>query len=97
MLCRWRLPSYLGFNGRSVQIRSVQQGPDIKESKLQVNGQSIYVGCSCSPRVDSWLIFSISAFTVGDNTTALHHFAVILDPLSEQAQKYTSLFEVFIA
>jgi hypothetical protein len=41
------------------------------------------------------LIFSISAFTIGDNTTALHHFAIILDPLSEQAQKYTSLFEVF--
>jgi hypothetical protein len=27
----------------------------------------------------------------------LHHFAVILDPLSEQAQRYTSLFEVFIS
>lgn len=40
-------------------------------------------------------IFSISTFTIGDNTSALHHFAVILDPLSEQAQKYTSLFEVF--
>jgi hypothetical protein len=26
----------------------------------------------------------------------LHHFAVILDPLSEQAQRYTSLFEVII-
>jgi UDP-glucose:glycoprotein glucosyltransferase len=34
-----------------------------------------------------------TAFTIGDNTTALHHFAVILDPLSEQAQRYTSLFE----
>ena len=36
-----------------------------------------------------------SAFSIGDTTTALHRFAVILDPLSEQAQKYTSLFEVF--
>ncbi|KAH9024388.1 UDP-glucose:glycoprotein glucosyltransferase-domain-containing protein [Lactarius pseudohatsudake] len=26
------------------------------------------------------------AFTIGDNTTALHRFVVILDPLSEQAQ-----------
>ncbi|KAI9428853.1 UDP-glucose:glycoprotein glucosyltransferase-domain-containing protein [Lactarius indigo] len=34
-----------------------------------------------------------TAFTIGDNTTALHRFVVILDPLSEQAQKYTSLFE----
>jgi len=34
-----------------------------------------------------------TAFTIGDNTTALHYFAIILDPLSEQAQKYTSLFE----
>ena len=37
----------------------------------------------------------VSAFTIGDTTTALHRFAVILDPLSEQAQKYASLFEVF--
>ena len=36
-----------------------------------------------------------SAFSIGDTATALHRFAVILDPLSEQAQKYTSLFEVF--
>jgi hypothetical protein len=41
------------------------------------------------------LRFSISSFTIGDNVTALLHFAVILDPLSEQAQRYTSLFEVF--
>ncbi|KAF8268079.1 UDP-glucose:Glycoprotein glucosyltransferase-domain-containing protein [Lactarius quietus] len=34
-----------------------------------------------------------TAFTVGDNTTALHRFVAILDPLSEQTQKYTSLFE----
>ncbi|KAI9511020.1 UDP-glucose:glycoprotein glucosyltransferase-domain-containing protein [Russula earlei] len=34
-----------------------------------------------------------TAFTVGNNASALHHFAVILDPLSDQAQRYTSLFE----
>jgi UDP-glucose:glycoprotein glucosyltransferase len=39
---------------------------------------------------------TISAFTLGDNATALHRFVVILDPLSEQAQKFTSLFEVFL-
>jgi len=36
----------------------------------------------------------ISELTIDDNETALHRFAVILDPLSEAAQKYTSLFEV---
>lgn len=41
------------------------------------------------------LLYISSAFSIGDTTTALHRFAVILDPLSEQAQKYTSLFEVF--
>ena len=82
-------------SGRSVPIRCLQQGPDIKESELQFHGQSIYVGGSHSPGVDQLPIFSISAFTIGDNTSALHHFAVILDPLSEQAQRYTSLFEVF--
>jgi UDP-glucose:glycoprotein glucosyltransferase len=41
------------------------------------------------------ILHTTSAFTIGDSATALHRFAVILDPLSEQAQKYTSLFEVF--
>ena len=35
-----------------------------------------------------------SSFTIGDNSTALYHFGVIVDPLSESAQKWTSLFEV---
>jgi UDP-glucose:glycoprotein glucosyltransferase len=51
------------------------------------------------PRVDCLAdlkLYPVSAFTVGDNTTALHRFVVILDPLSEQAQKYTSLFEVLL-
>lgn len=39
---------------------------------------------------------TISAFTVGDNSTALHRFVVVVDPLSEQAQRYTSLFEVLL-
>jgi UDP-glucose:glycoprotein glucosyltransferase len=46
----------------------------------------------------AWLtLYPVSAFTMGDNTTALHRFVVILDPLSEQAQKYTSLFEVLLS
>lgn len=31
---------------------------------------------------------------MGDRKTALHQFAVILDPLSEHAQRWVSLFEV---
>ncbi|THH10819.1 hypothetical protein EW146_g8252 [Bondarzewia mesenterica] len=34
-----------------------------------------------------------SGFEMGDNSTALYRFVVVLDPLSEQAQRYTSLFE----
>ncbi|KAI0063832.1 hypothetical protein BV25DRAFT_1801498 [Artomyces pyxidatus] len=34
-----------------------------------------------------------TSFEIGNRSTALHHFAVILDPLSEHAQRYTSLFE----
>ncbi len=34
------------------------------------------------------------AFSIGDNTTALYHFGVLVDPLSEAAQKWSSLFEV---
>ena len=33
-------------------------------------------------------------FEVGDNSTALYHVAVILDPLSEIAQRWSSLLEV---
>ncbi|RPD60390.1 glycosyltransferase family 24 protein [Lentinus tigrinus ALCF2SS1-7] len=34
-----------------------------------------------------------TAFSIGDNTTALYHFGVLVDPLSEAAQKWSSLFE----
>ncbi|OCH94043.1 glycosyltransferase family 24 protein [Obba rivulosa] len=34
-----------------------------------------------------------STYTFGDNTTALYHFGVILDPLSETAQKWTAILE----
>ena len=34
------------------------------------------------------------SFSIGDNTTALYHFGVLVDPISEAAQKWTSLFEV---
>lgn len=33
-------------------------------------------------------------FEYGDNSTALFHFGVLLDPLSEAAQKWTSLLQV---
>jgi UDP-glucose:glycoprotein glucosyltransferase len=39
------------------------------------------------------LIFS-SSFKFGDNSTALYHVAVVLDPLSEMAQKWSSILEV---
>ena len=35
-------------------------------------------------------------FEFGDNSTALLHFALLLDPLSEAAQKYSSLIEVSV-
>ncbi|CDO68442.1 Glycosyltransferase Family 24 protein [Trametes cinnabarina] len=34
-----------------------------------------------------------TAFTIGDNTTALYHVGALIDPLSEAAQKWTSLLE----
>jgi hypothetical protein len=36
----------------------------------------------------------LRSFEVGDNSTALYHVAVILDPLSETAQRWSSLLEV---
>ena len=35
--------------------------------------------------------FFTSRFTFGDNSTALFNFGVVLDPLSESAQKWSSL------
>jgi hypothetical protein len=35
-------------------------------------------------------------FQYGDNSTALYHVAVILDPLSETAQRWSSLLEVCV-
>lgn len=35
-----------------------------------------------------------SAFNIGDNNTALYHFGVVIDPLSEAAQRWSSLMEV---
>ncbi|KAJ7130733.1 glycosyltransferase family 24 protein [Mycena crocata] len=34
-----------------------------------------------------------SSFQYGDNTTALYHIAVLIDPVSEMAQKWSSLLE----
>ncbi|KAI0367405.1 glycosyltransferase family 24 protein [Pilatotrama ljubarskyi] len=34
-----------------------------------------------------------TAFTIGDNTTALYHIGALINPLSEEAQKWTSLLE----
>ncbi|KAI0042052.1 glycosyltransferase family 24 protein [Auriscalpium vulgare] len=34
-----------------------------------------------------------TTFSIGDRQEAIHRFVVVLDPLSEQAQRYTSLFE----
>jgi hypothetical protein len=61
-----------------------------------MDSQYTYVVCDLCGSINLYG-FSNSSFTIGNNVTALHHFAVILDPLSEQAQRYTSLFEVLIS
>jgi hypothetical protein len=33
-------------------------------------------------------------FELGDSSTAMYHFSVLLDPLSEATQKWSSLVEV---
>jgi len=35
-----------------------------------------------------------TAFKIGDNSTALYHIAVLLDPLSETGQKWSSILKV---
>ena len=36
-------------------------------------------------------------FEIGDNSTALYNVAVVMDPLSETAQKWSSLLQVGFA
>jgi UDP-glucose:glycoprotein glucosyltransferase len=38
-----------------------------------------------------------SAFEIGDNSTALYHIVALIDPLSEVAQRWSSLLEVLRA
>ncbi|KAI0754012.1 glycosyltransferase family 24 protein [Daedaleopsis nitida] len=47
------------------------------------------------PRIRNYQTLSgtYTGFSVGDNTTALYHFGVLVDPLTEAAQKWASLFE----
>jgi UDP-glucose:glycoprotein glucosyltransferase len=35
-----------------------------------------------------------TSFEIGDNSTALYHIAVLVDPLSEQGQKWSSIIQV---
>ena len=44
---------------------------------------------ACLPR----LTLGNRGFSIGDDSTATYHFGVLLDLLSEVAQKYTSLFD----
>lgn len=39
-------------------------------------------------------VYLYSAFNSGNNSTALYHVGVIVDPLSETAQKWSSVIEV---
>jgi UDP-glucose:glycoprotein glucosyltransferase len=42
----------------------------------------------------SLILIVSSCFEFGNNSTALYHIAVLLDPLSETAQKWSSILEV---
>jgi UDP-glucose:glycoprotein glucosyltransferase len=78
----------------SSQLGIFNKGPTSRNKNYKLmDCQYTYV--IRNPESIKCLQYSISSFTIGDNVTALHHFAIILDPLSEQAQRYTSLFEVF--
>ncbi|TBU43432.1 glycosyltransferase family 24 protein [Dichomitus squalens] len=47
------------------------------------------------PRLRSYQMLGgiYTSFSVGDNSTAIYHFGVLVDPISSAAQKWTSLFE----
>ena len=41
--------------------------------------------------------YLIRAFEYGNNATALYHIAVLVDPLSETAQKWSSIIQVCLS
>ncbi|KAI1789267.1 glycosyltransferase family 24 protein [Ganoderma leucocontextum] len=67
-------------------VSSIQQ-PDPSEAGLFNAPQR--------PRLRNYqrLGSTYTSFSIGDNSTAIYHFGVLVDPLSEAAQKWTSLFE----
>ncbi|PIL30079.1 hypothetical protein GSI_07656 [Ganoderma sinense ZZ0214-1] len=67
-------------------VSSIQQ-PDPSEAGLFNAPQR--------PRLRNYqrLSSTYTGFSIGDNSTAIYHFGLLLDPLSEVAQKYTALFE----
>ncbi|EPQ50934.1 hypothetical protein GLOTRDRAFT_82068 [Gloeophyllum trabeum ATCC 11539] len=68
-------------------IISAMQIPDPSESGL--------FNAAYRPRTRNYRLMegNYTRFEVGNAATALHQFGVILDPLSEAAQKWSSLFE----
>ncbi|KAI0786269.1 UDP-glucose:glycoprotein glucosyltransferase-domain-containing protein [Abortiporus biennis] len=69
-------------------IISAIQVPDPSEAGLFNSGQS-----KVRRRGYQSLGGDYTKFEFGDNSTALFHFGVLLDPLSESAQKWTSILE----
>ncbi|KZT24849.1 glycosyltransferase family 24 protein [Neolentinus lepideus HHB14362 ss-1] len=68
-------------------IVSAMQIPDPSEAGL--------FNAAYKPRTRNYRLMdgNFTRFEVGDAATALHQFGVVLDPLSEAAQKWSSLFE----
>ena len=80
-------PSEAGLLNQPVMTRN--QNYKLMESQFRYS--------SINPPRSLWsLRLDHSGFDFGKTSTALYQFAVVLDPLSEQAQRYTSLFEVTI-
>ncbi|OBZ72146.1 UDP-glucose:glycoprotein glucosyltransferase, partial [Grifola frondosa] len=64
--------------------------PRLRNYQL-LDGEYTYV--SLPSRTYHTLTTILSGFTFGDNATAFYHFGVLLDPLSEFAQRWSSLME----
>lgn len=58
-----------------------------------LGGKYVYVVITKSTG-NPYLCITIRRSEFGDNSTALYHFGILLDPISEAAQKWSSLLEV---
>lgn len=102
--------SYTRLVSMASSVISAMQQPDPSEATLfetpqrprQRKYRFLDSDYTYDYRIRLYLCLTIDVYTLcssmklGENETALYHVAVVLDPISEKAQRWSSLLEVWL-